>query len=444
MSEFNDLENETNIIECIEALAHGNYDRVIEGDGAIFGSLRSLAKSLSSGARDDLVNTVRFSMNASEAMTSVSQMTGDVRETDQRTQIMAAAVEELTASIQQVSQSSTSSASEAEAAREASRAGISRVSEAINGMDQVSDAVGSIESRLTALGEASSQIEGILETIEAIAKQTNLLALNATIEAARAGEHGKGFAVVAGEVKLLANQTANATEDIRQRISQLNTEMTGLTNEMETCSKAVTTGKTAIDETGKDIGSIDQKVENVSSQMSEIAHMLSEQSIGVQEIGKGVHGISEITDRNRLNAETTIKAVGDAEALIAEQFEKLDNLSISDYVLYRAKSDHFIWKKNLAEMFVGLNNLTEAELADHHSCRLGKWYDQMTDTDFTDNPVFKSLIEPHSRVHTHGKTAAQLHSGGERDEAEKFFIQMEEASTEVVALLDQLISQRQN
>jgi methyl-accepting chemotaxis protein len=434
---------ETEVIDFIEALTQGDYDKTIGGDGAVIDALRSLAEALSVSAREDLVNTVRFSMNASEAMTSVSQMTGDVRETDQRTQVMAAAVEQLTASIQQISQSSTGASGEAETAREASNAGIEKVGDAVKRMDQISDAVSSIGSRLGALGDASSQIVDILGTIEAIAKQTNLLALNATIEAARAGEHGKGFAVVAGEVKLLANQTASATEDIRGCIGRLNTEMSALTNAMETCSAAVTDGKTTIDETGEDIGSIGQRIELVSEQMAEISHMLSEQTIGVQEIGTGIHGVSDITNRNRANAETTIKSVGDAEALVAEQFAKLDNLTISDYVLYRAKSDHFIWKKNLAEMFVGLNNLTEAELADHHSCRLGKWYDQMTDTSFTENPIFKSLIEPHSRVHTHGKTAAQLHARGEKDEAATYFAQMEEASIEVVSLLDQLIDQRQ-
>ena len=80
---------------------------------------------------------------------------------------------------------------------------------------------GSANETIKTLGEASVEIGKVIKVITSIAQQTNLLALNATIEAARAGEAGKGFAVVANEVKELAKQTAQATEDISQRIEAI-------------------------------------------------------------------------------------------------------------------------------------------------------------------------------------------------------------------------------
>jgi methyl-accepting chemotaxis protein len=116
-------------------------------------------------------------------------------------------------------------------------------------------------------------------------------------------------------------------------------------------------------------------------------------------------------------------------------------LEIPNYILHRAKSDHFLWKKNLSEMLVGLNNLTESELVDHHSCRLGKWYDTVSDQSIKQHPSYRDLEEPHSDVHKHGKRAAALFAKGNREGAIATIEKMEQASEEVVHALDNLIKQ---
>jgi methyl-accepting chemotaxis protein len=116
---------------------------------------------------------------------------------------VAAGVDELTASIASIAQSAT-------AAAQVAGDGVTVARET--------------NTTVTRLGDSTSAIEDVVRTITAIAAQTNLLALNATIEAARAGESGKGFAVVAGEVKQLAQQTAEATEDITRRIAAIQDE----------------------------------------------------------------------------------------------------------------------------------------------------------------------------------------------------------------------------
>lgn len=426
----------------LQALAAGQMDDLPTGQDELSVALRNLGECMAKQAHENLDRTVRFSMNASDAMTAVAQVTSNIRNTDNRTQSMASAVEQLTASIQQIAEASGTASQLADTSKNAAEHGLQSVQSVIGEMDQITQVVDQVSHRITELSKASEQIREILDTINAIAKQTNLLALNATIEAARAGEHGKGFAVVANEVKALATQTAKATEDIGTRIDHLTNEIAGAVDAFSGVTEKVEGGKTVANETGSDMQAINSNVNDVSSRMAEIASMLEEQTTAVKEIGRGISEVADLSRHSRERTEFAITAVGASEALIEEQFERLSEMDIKDYILFRAKSDHFIWKKKLAEMFVGLNNLKPEELADHHQCRLGKWYDQVDDAWFTSNAEFQALIEPHAQVHENGLEAARCHAAGDQEAAEHLFAEVEAASKNVVKLLDSIIEQR--
>lgn len=429
-------------VAYLNAITARNYANLPDGDDPLSTAIRMLGQSLKGEARGALDRTVRFSMNASEAMTSVAQMSSNLRETDQRTQTMAAAVEELTVSISQINEAGEAATELAKTSNELADEGGRRMEDLVTRMDKISDAVSHVSDRTKTLSEASDQIGGILGTIDAIAKQTNLLALNATIEAARAGEHGKGFAVVANEVKSLSNQTGNATESIRGKIDSLTSEIDGLLQTVSEVLGEVASGRESVRETNDGFAGVSGNVSEVRGRMEEVSHMLSEQTRAVAEMGEGVSVIADLSKRNTSRTEKAISSVSATESLIDEQFAELEQLGIEDYILFRAKSDHFIWKKKLAEGFVGLVSLNENELADHHQCRLGKWYDKVSDPWFLKNPDFVSLVEPHARVHSFGKEAARAHNMGNIEEAERLFDEMEAASGEVVATLDKLLAQR--
>lgn len=119
--------------------------------------------------------------------------------------------------------------------------------------------------------------------------------------------------------------------------------------------------------------------------------------------------------------------------------DALPRHSIARYVLHRAKSDHLLWKKKLSEMLVGLNTLKSTELADHHQCRLGKWYDAVTNRALSEKPAFGALLAPHESVHRCGRAAADCHARGDRAGALAALAEMERASEAVLGGLDQLL-----
>ncbi len=141
--------------------------------------------------------------NAEQTSEQATSASASAEQVSQNTTTVVTAVEEMNASIREIAKTVANGATVA--------------AEAVKTADRTNETIGK-------LGQSSMEIGKVIKVITAIAQQTNLLALNATIEAARAGDAGRGFAVVANEVKELAKQTANATEDISQRIEAIQTD----------------------------------------------------------------------------------------------------------------------------------------------------------------------------------------------------------------------------
>jgi methyl-accepting chemotaxis protein len=140
------------------------------------------------------------------------------------------------------------------------------------------------------LGRAAQDIGKVTETITSISAQTNLLALNATIEAARAGQAGKGFAVVANEIKELAQQTAAATEDIKGKISSIQTSTGGAIDDIEKIALVIA-------EVGNIVTSIAGAIEEQSSVTKDVAMNVAQASAGVKEANERVAATASAAQR---------------------------------------------------------------------------------------------------------------------------------------------------
>ena len=425
-------------VRALHEIAQDHLDVEVCGDDPLSEAIRAVLEHVRTENYDHLARMVELSMNASEAMASVSFVTGDIREIADNAQGIAAAVDELTAAIGQIAETSNLVATDAEAAQVSTRSGMDSVGHAIESMQEIATVVGDTAEKVQRLSVTSQEIGRILEVIENIAQKTNLLALNATIEAARAGEAGKGFAVVAGEVKALSNQTANATEEIRSQIGCIRGEMETILVSMDQTRSAVHGGQDKINAVGDGIGTVLDKIDSVASRMTATANSVTEQSAATEEVARNVNVIRAKTEQSRENADKAVVAVNGSESIIQEQLTKLETLNIPGAVIQFAKSDHALWKKKLAAMLVCAGELSDSELKDHHQCRLGKWYDSCADHQYTQKPAFAALEAPHKAVHAHGRRMAELFRSGDREAAHAEYENMEAASRQVVELLTKL------
>ncbi len=241
--------------------------------------LAAVSGQMNTNAENTSENSLSVAAAAEEMNENVNSVSNAMDETSANIQMIVSAAEEMTATIQEIVKNTSKG----------------------NEITQTAvQTAGDISQKVHHLGSAAKDISKITETIATISEQTNLLALNATIEAARAGEAGKGFAVVALEIKELAKQTAEATEEINSNISGI----------QETTNDSVQ----AIEE-------IVQVIHNINDIMSTVATAVEEQSVTTQEISKNVsQAASSVTDSN-----DTITQVSDTTTEVTQNISQVSN-----------------------------------------------------------------------------------------------------------------------
>ena len=248
----------------------------------------------------DVIVTVSQSTNevasaATEIAATADEMSHGMQEQSTQVTQISAAVEQMSASIIEVARKSADASDNAQQSGDAARNGGEIVSGTIEEMQAISDAVDGSARSVQELGKRGEQIGQIVATINDIADQTNLLALNAAIEAARAGEHGRGFAVVADEVRKLADRTTQATEEIGESITAIQTETTQAVDRMSAGSEQVQAGVSKATEAGTALTQIVSNAAAVADMIQSIAAATEEQSTTSEEVARNLETITGIS-----------------------------------------------------------------------------------------------------------------------------------------------------
>ena len=217
------------------------------------------------------------------------------------TQTVAAAVNEMEVTVQDISNSASNASNIATTTEETTHKGVEFVNGTIKHMEQLETAMATSVASVTELSSEIKSITQVLDVIKAISEQTNLLALNAAIEAARAGEHGRGFAVVADEVRTLAMRTAESTEQINEMIDSLNTKASSTVSAIELGSKNTLENAERLKVTGSTLTGISQEIVTLSELNSSVATATREQTLATSEISQNVVMISDSAEQTKQN-----------------------------------------------------------------------------------------------------------------------------------------------
>lgn len=229
---------------------------------------------------------------------------------------MAAAVEELSVSVDHISDHANETHMTSESSGQQAAEGASVISSAAAEMRTIAVAVNLSADSVRGLATLSSEVSMIVNVIKDIADQTNLLALNAAIEAARAGEMGRGFAVVADEVRKLAERTANSTTEITSMIDRIQQATNEAADEMSDVVARVTHGVDFADQAGVSIGNIQRGAIQVLGAVEGINLSLQEQSSAAREIAQQVERVAGSSETNASSAMTIKNAADELHDLV--------------------------------------------------------------------------------------------------------------------------------
>ena len=431
---LNDLENFVNEVANVQAkISEGDLTDTVKG--VYQGKMAVLKDAINSSVSNTSVMVGKVGAVAgyvSEGAQGLAQGSDTI---SQRILQQAAALEETSATMEEMTSTVRQNADNAMHANQMTQeaqgqlsSGLKTMQEALKSMDEMS--------------AANQKIHDIISIIDSIAFQTNLLALNAAVEAARAGEHGRGFAVVAGEVRNLAGKSAEAAGEIKGLI--------------QNSVKISESSGQFVKQTGDVMGHLSSTMTTVGGMVSEISQASNEQAKGIEQINQAISSMDSMTQKN---SQVVQQSVVQSDALLNDA--QLLNNEISHFTvdaltvkrmhkLIRSEQGsqfekmieaHVAWKSKIRAFVEGMDiGVTYETATDHTACVLGKWY-YGEGQKFMHVPLMKTLGDEHMEMHQAIKGVMDAKALDDVEGVAKGLERVDKQSEQVVSILYQMIDE---
>jgi len=277
------------------------------------GELNAGIATLSSAAGEILAGTIQSASSAAETAAAVSETTATVEEVKQTALLS--------------SQKARSVSDAAQRATQTADEGRRTVEGGVDGMQAVQEQMESIATTIVRLSERSQAIAEIIASVGGLADQSNLLAVNAAIEAAKAGEHGKGFAVVAQEVKDLAEQSRQATRQVRAILGDIQKAIGAAVMTTEQASKSVASGVDQMSHAGEAIRTLAASISDAAQAAIQIAASSQQQLAGMDQVALAMENIKQASAENAAGSKQSeasaqnLHALGQRLKALSERFK---------------------------------------------------------------------------------------------------------------------------